>query len=331
MTRKWLAAIAAAGAFALAACSSGGAPDPGSSSGGDEAELGHLRVIQSVNKDYSAGGVDWAILENAWPEGLTVETVQGTSVAQALATGDADLTVGSVTRIMPPVLQDGLPVTLVGPTLDKWEQFFVVSTDWPSADSLADLKGARFGVTTFGSAGDLTVQAVAQAQGWTEGTDYTRQTLSDIGGLTAALQAGTIDAFAWGGPVPFQLQADGVANLLFGVGDELTWLPGGVIAVRNDVLQSRPAAVKAFCETYYAMNDLVLDDPDKAVAQFAEWQNISVDLAAEGYEYEKGLIATDSEMTDEQFDAIALGMKIQQEIDTDGATLRQYYVDCSTL
>jgi len=325
-SRPWrIGVVAIAGALALSACSGGGGSTPAAS--GDA--VGDVSIIQSVAQDFSTGGVDFASEQGLWPDGLTVQAQTGGAVAQALATGDVQIGVTSPTRVLGAIFQ-GLDVSIVGAGEDQWDQQIIVSKDFAAKD-ISGLKGARFGVTSFGSAGELSVREIAKAEGWAD-SDYQVVTLGDIAGLTAGLQSGSIDAFAWGGFAPFQLEQDGTANLLGFVSDIIGDLPTSVIAVRNDFIASNPATVKAFCDGYYAGNQYIIDNPEQAADQYIAWGEDAgaVPPAVEAY---APMLATDSSISDDAWQ----GMIEATQITTGGADfldvagIKKFYKSCDEL
>jgi ABC-type amino acid transport substrate-binding protein len=261
-----LSAVAVGVAIALTGCSAGGSTGGSSSTAKPQAAPVPLAVIQSVGQDFSTGGVDFADVNKTWPKSITVTNSASPNVAQALATGDAQIGITSPTRVMGAILQ-GLDVTIVGPGEKDWDQQVVARK---GITSLAGLKGAKFGITTFGSAGQFSVQAIAKKEGW-KTSDYSLVTLGTIDALTAALKAGQIDAFTWGAFAPFQLQQAGTANLLGYVSNLIGEMPTSVIAVNNDTIKNHPAAVKAFCSAYYASNKWIIKNPGKAATQYTAW------------------------------------------------------------
>jgi ABC-type nitrate/sulfonate/bicarbonate transport system substrate-binding protein len=312
----------------LTACSSGGSSSTSAaSSGGD---LGTLNVIQSVGQDFSTGAVDFADVWGNWPAGLTVKHSVGSAVAQALATGDVQVGVTSPTRVLAAILQ-GLDVSIVGSVENQWDQQIVVSNNF-KASSINDLQHARWGVSTFGSAGELSVREIAKAKGWAD-SDYTITTLNDINGLIAGLQNGTIDAFTWGAFAPFQMQEAGQAKLLGFVSDIIGPLPTSVIAVSNQAIQQNPAAIKAFCDTVYKTNQQEIADPTKTAAQFVTWGNSQAasDAAVKAY---LPMLATDPSISDQAFQNMIDGTKITSPdaaayLDLNG--IKKYYKNCDDL
>ena len=320
-----IAAVVAASTLALSACSGGSTASPESKT----QDLGKLRVIQSITHDLTMGGVEVAQLLDLYPDTLKVEIITGTQTAQALATKDVDIGVAAPTRIIGAMLE-GLEVTMVAPTIDVWDQYIVASKDF-GATKVEDLKGATFGTSTFGSASDYTIRKMADVLGWTK-DDYKIVTMGDINGLVAGLKNGTIDALLWGSFTPFQLEAEGYATVLGSARDLIGPAPLDVIAVRNEVLESRPEAVKAFCEGVHAANRTMQEDPKKALQIFTDWGLDPVILPAA---LEAGLpyLSTSSEITDEMLTNLVDATKftVANAADLNLEQMKGMYKNCDEL
>jgi len=327
--RMWLAAAAAAGALVLTACSSGGGTTP--TSGGSDAPLGNLNVTQSTSKDFAAGGVDLAEVHGDWPDGLTVTATVSGNVAQALATGDADIALTSPTRLLS-ALGQGLQVTIVGTTEQLWDQSIVAAPKY-KGKTIQDLKGATFGISSNGSAGDLTVKSIAAQYGWGD-SDYKEVTLGSIDAIVAALKSGQIDAYAWGGVIPQQMQLDGTGVILGPAAPFTGSLPTGLIVVQNSVIQSRPDAVKAFCSTYYKENAWIKTNTDEVQQQYATWFGTTADIAklAIQFEIDNDLLSNDDKIADDAFAAMVTASQRAGGDSTLSATdLKGLYTPCSSL
>lgn len=334
-TKMILAVVGVAAIASLAACSSTGSdtttPDVTTTESAAPVELGTLNTIQSVSKQFASSGMDLATEHGSWPDGLTVvQTVSG-KVAEAFAAGDADVGNTSAGRLLS-ALSQGLPVTIVGTADQHWDQIMIASPEY-AGKKLADLKGGTFGVTSNGSAGDLTVRSVAKGLGWSD-TDYSTVTLGDIAGMVAALKSGQIDAFPWGmTPLIYELEQDGTGVVL-GSTDQYLQQPTSLIIASNEVLASRPAAVKAFCETYYSENRWMIDNPDEAAKVFAGWDDVSIEAAAAAVDYyiDHEQLATDPSISDAGFQgmvnsAAILGIEGFPDVDS----IKAHYKSCYEL
>ncbi len=253
-----LAAIGAAAVAALAACSSTGggtttSPTPSASDGAPSFDNFTIKTAQSTGKDFSSGGIDWMLLHTSdLPAGLSITQNVTGQVAQALATGDVDIATTSPSRLLPAMLQ-GLPVTIVGTTEEKWDPVVVVGKEYAGdVKNPCDIKGAKVGITAAGSAGDLTTLSWAKKCGFTEGVDFTKVALGDGNALAAAFEAGQINFNPYGGLNAFNLIEKGYPSFN---ADLYVDMPTSVIAVRNDFLartrrRSRPSATRTTRRTH---------------------------------------------------------------------------------
>src|SRR5690606_3036925 len=119
-------------------------------------------------------------------------------------------------------------------------------------NDLAELKGHKFGISSFGSLGDLGAQLLAAEQGWDTG-DYERIALGGPDALAAGLSNGSIDAFAWTPLLPFALQGEGRAVAVVGdVAEAFAPYGASVIFVSRQAIDNHPRELKAFCEGFYS-------------------------------------------------------------------------------
>lgn len=327
MKRAGAAAFLTAAVMAITACGGGDNTPSAEPEGDAPASLGTVRVIQSISHDLTQGGVEIAQILDLYPDGLEVEIITGTAVAQALATGDVDMGVASPTRVTGAVLE-GLEATIVAPTLDVWDQYVVASLSL-GVDSIQEMEGVRWGVSTFGSAGDYSVRKVADTLGW---ADPDIVTMGDIAGLLAGLENGTIDAFMWGSFAPFEMEAQGHGVIVGSAQEVIGPMPLNIIAVRNDFLASNPAEVKAFCYGVLAANRAMQDDPAATQKIFEGW-GIPTEVVIPAMEAGLPLLSTSSLITDEQLenivDATRLTVSGAENFDLD--QMRAMYRNCDEL
>jgi ABC-type nitrate/sulfonate/bicarbonate transport system substrate-binding protein len=321
--RIHVAAVAGA-VLLVAACGSGEAASTGSSG------LGTVKVIETNEHELFAGGADVASHLALWNNSLDVEIAVGESVVEALATGDADIAIGAPNRFIGGIGQ-GLEATIVGPTIDVWSMFVVASTDHP-ATSLEGLRGARFGVTGFGTAGHYAVEKTAEQLGWGP-DDYSVVTMGDVNGLTAGLQNGAIDAFMWSGSTAFALEKAGHGSVIGSVRDVVGPNPLVVIAVRDEVIEERPAAVRAFCDGFYTANTRLQSDPALAERIFVDEWGWDADVASRVFEQELMALSTDGEITEQMLSNMvdAARLTVEGADDMDAQTMREMYTACETL
>jgi ABC-type nitrate/sulfonate/bicarbonate transport system substrate-binding protein len=293
---------------------------------------GPLRVILSSQYNLPLIGADAADHLGIFDDmGLEVELIESQDVVPALASGDADIAIASPNRFIGGIMA-GLEASIVGPTIDVWDQFFIVRADM-DVESLQDFPGGKIGISGFGSAGHYSAEKVASELGLEEGADYEIVTMGNLDGLKAGLSNGTIDAFAWSAQAALSLQQAGDAKILGHVSEVIGPNPLDVITVSNATIQERPQAVRAFCEAYYEGQRSFKEDEELATQVFVDEWDFDAAIAGDMVAASAPYLSTGDEMTDEMFDnmADATEFTIEDVGDVSGEDVRGMYTPCSDL
>ena len=305
----------------------------GGSSAAEEnpSKLGQLTVIETDQYDVPMAGADAAQELGLWKgTSLNVKIGVGEQLGQGLASGDADVAIGSPNRIIGAALQ-GLDAKIVGPTIGAWDQYIVASKK-SGATKPADLKGAKFGISSFGSAGDYSTAKLAESSGW-KNTDYKVVTMGNLQGLEAGLKNGTIDAFLWSAFPAYTLQESGDAKVLGSVRDDIGPNPLDVIAVNGKTLEERPKAVKAFCDGYYKAVRTLQADPKKTQKLFVEKWDKDPKVTPDVIHSELGLLSKNATITDPMMKNMIDATKytVQGAESLDMKAMRGLYKNCDSL
>jgi ABC-type nitrate/sulfonate/bicarbonate transport system substrate-binding protein len=329
ISRARQSAFLLAAALVLTACGGDDGGDASGDEGGTSSEP--LRVITAEQYDLPMIGADaglhLGIFEDA---GLDVEILAGQEAAQGLASGDVDIAIASPNRFIGAILE-GLDAKLVGPTIDVWGQYVIVREDLENAEAVDDLKGGRWGVSSFGSAGHYSVTKLADELGWAEG-DFEIVTLGDLEGLQAGLRNGTIDGFAWSAQAAFGLEHEGVARVIGNVGDVIGPNPLDVIAVSSRAIEERPDDIRKFCEGYYEAQTKFKEDPELAEKTFIEDWDFDPEVTPRILEAGLPLLSTSPDMVDEMFDNMAEATVFTIDgSEVTGDEVRDIYVNCYDL
>jgi len=187
MRIRVLAALAVTATLALGGC----AASPGGD-GGDDVDLGTVRIIGIGVPDFTAVDVEkWKLnLEEAGFD-VDFKTVEEEDAAlRAVVAGAADMYVGSLPSLITAVQNAGAEVKNVAVNAQSTSYVVLANNDIQSID---DLAGQIVGVNTPGSAGDTIMRLALEAEGFD--TDLPEYVV--IGGSSArvaALQAGQIAA-----------------------------------------------------------------------------------------------------------------------------------------
>jgi NitT/TauT family transport system substrate-binding protein len=130
----------------------------------------------------------------------------------------------------------------------------------PSITSPDQLKGKRIGLSSPGSLGDASVDALLRDKGWTE-NDVQKTFLKSTSAEVTALQTGAVDAIVTQPPTGTKTRAQGFHKVM-----DFTRYPSAANAyvTTTDFLKSHPAAVAAFVKS--EVECLAILHTDKAAA-----------------------------------------------------------------
>lgn len=265
--------------------------------------------------------------------GFTLEEVEAQDLGRAVASGAADIGIGSPTRLLPAILKGDFDAVMIGPTTQKFMLAFAVRKDLGITD-LADLKGHKFGVSSFGSLGDLGAQLLASEQGWTE-NDYERIALGGPDALAAGITNGSIDAFAWTPLLPFALQGEDKAVAIVGdVAEEFAPYGASVIFASPQAVKDNPRELKAFCEGFYEGNRILADDHDQLAELLIEGGGYTdSESLREAVNTFAPYLATSSEMNEDMLANVLKATQISSDSLEDATVedLAKHYVSCESL
>ena len=264
-----IAMVGAGAALALVAgCSSSGGGSGGtgqaanSGSGDGGTNLGTVRVITSSDNSLNFIGVEGNL--NQWADsGLSVKLISGDSgtVSSALASGSADigLQAGDTAGL---AIVKGLKAKIIGAMILPWNQYLIASTK-SGATKPEDLKGKKFGITSFGSGGDYATETMAKKLGWSKGDFSLVKIGGGPAGLSAALKSGTIDAFYWSSGTAYQIQEKGYGKIIGSAVDYVGPTAFEVFIASDDIIKNHPDQVKAFMQGYVNAVQQIKADPTK--------------------------------------------------------------------
>lgn len=257
-----------------------------------------LRVIVSTAHDPTMMGPEAADSLGLWAEcqpKVDVEFSFGQEVSAAMAAGSVDIGVTSPNALIAAIDQ-GLPAKIIGPSMSAWDMYAITDRKG-NFKSFRDLKGATFGITKYGSAGDYATRALAKSLDWSK-DDYRIVTLGSPEGLQAGVKSGTIDGYLWGVGPAYTLEEKGVAAVLGSVKDLVGPNAMTVFAATEEALEGRPDQVRSFMEcTYKAVSELQ-EDRGKAADLLTSW-DMSPEVAEKVIEGGLPLLSRDGTFTKE--------------------------------
>jgi NitT/TauT family transport system substrate-binding protein len=193
-------------------------------------------------------------------EGIKVDLIDATSstVSAAMASRNADISLQAGVKAVQD-MASGLEATLVAGCVLPWDQYILAAPS-VNAASPADLKGARFGISGFGSAGHFATMKIADSLGWSS-SDYEMVQLGSLDGMIAALKSGRIDGFIWSiEPVLTAVQG-GYGKNLGSVADLVGPNAFEAFSVRDEFTSDYPDLATKFFDGYFKAVAKLKADP----------------------------------------------------------------------
>lgn len=303
--RSRTAQLAAVLAVAMIAAACGGgdetaapapspAPTPSQAAPSDEVpDLGTIIMFLSVPQSdvflpaevgpplgkFEACGVDIRILTGASGQGML-----------SIAAGESDIVLTAMNQALSNIVQ-GVPAKMVAGQKNPWSQVLVVSKELADGGAV-DTAGLRaidtgadkmsIGISRLGSAGHLSSLRVAEFLGWAEDTDYEIIPLGGVNEITAGLEAGIIDMFAWSGGVAYNMEDKGVGRVIEDVvADAVGPIVFEGFVASNKFIEERPDALVAYMDCYFDYVAELKADPDEVVRLLSEWNysSLAIDRA----------------------------------------------------
>jgi len=261
-----------------------------------------VRVATSVSNSFPFIVVQAGESLGTWEDtGLDVQVVEGTTptIGQIMAGGQADIALAGANSEGANI-QSGVDMTIVASNLSYWDQRIIAR---PGITSVDELKGGNFGVTGAGSPGEYSIVKMAEELGWSE-SDYTLTSLGNLQALTAALSAGSIDAFAWSSQAAFQMEESGEGTIVAPGADYVGANVLQAFAVMDSFAEANPETVQTFFEAYFATVKKIQDDPQLFIDTLVnEWE---VDPAVAQRLAEESLpeLSSDGVITPDELDGI---------------------------
>lgn len=304
--------------------------------GGDTAaeDLGTVTVALSVPQSVPFLPADLGPELGKFEDcGVTVENITGESstVGRSLAAGEADIALQFGTRGVGEIMQ-GIPAKVVAGQENPWSQVIVVSDELAeqgieTADDIRNLEEEQlsFGISSFGSAGHLSVLRLAEFLEWTEGEQFEIVPLGGVNEITAGLESGTIDAFTWSREVAYTMETAGVGHVIEDIVAEAV---GPTIfeafLASDELINERPDAMKAYFECYFDFVQELKANPEQVTELAIEhWDKDpealeqTVDQIIEDW-------SDDGSATEEQLQGLADGAVFQND-EVDEAPIDEWW------
>jgi len=197
-----------------------------------------------------------------------------------------------------------------------------------AAQSFADLKGLRMGVTTVGSLSDWLTQRLALDQGWAN-TDIVSVPVGGAPSTRAAMETDQIDAAMIALEVAYQLENEGEWRVIGQASDYVDEFITHVVFATDDVIANNPDLVKRFLTGLWETLDWMKANKDEAVAITANVLQIPPEVIARTYDMEMPMFTEAGEFDPAAMDVLRqsfVEMQILPEAPADDVLLTTQFL-----
>ena len=215
-------------------------------------------------------------------------SLAGAQIPQALASGQAQMSIDDPTALIP-AIATGLPATFVASLTVSISPWVIVVAGNSTIQSLQQLHGQNFGVTTVGSTLNyLTQYELSKQLGWKLNTDYKVVGLGSVPSIYAALETGSIQATLQSVATVYNQLASGTFRSVYNF--SLPYPAVGLVAT-NSFIEQHPDAVLATVEAFLAAGAMWNTNGTLATSVLESQFKLSPEGAA--YAYGKTLFSSD--------------------------------------
>jgi ABC-type nitrate/sulfonate/bicarbonate transport system substrate-binding protein len=218
----------------------------------DAASAETLRVGTAVSDSFTFLPVRVGIAKGFFPkDGLDINVIDfqgGAKVHQGMVADAIDIAVAGSTDFQ--FLAKGSPELAVAAKSSRPPLGIIVGWDFPGT-TIADLKGRKIGVTSFGSLTEWLIRRLVRRQGWKPDDVTLVQTGGGFDSETALLMTHQIDATLGSPAKGLQLALTQRARLLlpsFDVGDDFL---AEVLFASKKILADDPNGVRQFLKAWF--------------------------------------------------------------------------------
>jgi ABC-type nitrate/sulfonate/bicarbonate transport system substrate-binding protein len=236
----------------------------------------------------------------------------GGKMVQGMIAGDIDIGIGAGVEMAHIVR--GVSMKAVCENASTLP-FLSVGVPWDSpVKSLEQLKGKTIGISSAGSLTDWLALQLAHKHGW--GTDGVKRVAigSSTAASTAAFRLKRIDAYIGGTSTFLAMAEKQVGRILAPVSTYMGSMASGTIFASNRLIESNPAAIRAFLAAWLETLEFVRTNKAQAVKLQSAITGFSENVMSQDYDIVIGMFTKDCRFKPESL-----------------ATLRQSFVDLKLL
>ncbi|MBJ3775553.1 ABC transporter substrate-binding protein [Acuticoccus mangrovi] len=233
-------------------------------------------------------------------DGLDVELVafrSGSDLARAVVSGAVDVAAGALIEALVPI-QQGQPYKVF------WGGMNNSVMDWyaiPSISSIADSKGARYGISSYGSLTDFVTRYALEKNGLNPETDVQIIPGGSSSARLAAMEAGQLDVNLLIPPAKFVAAEKGY-NKILSQSDIAPDYPYEVLYASESFIAENPNTVAALIDGIAKGVELAKSDGDRAIKEIEARTGVETKYATLAYDeivkqlYADGRLPTEAGM-----------------------------------
>jgi ABC-type nitrate/sulfonate/bicarbonate transport system substrate-binding protein len=219
----------------------------------------------------------------------------GGQANQIQLAGKADLAInGGLPGIA--AMVKGLPARFVGGISSRYGGWVIVVPSSSKAQSPADMKGKRIGITSPGSLTEFLAKRIPDA------------VTVPIGGFNeqmAALERGTTDGFVWTNEAAYTLAEKNAGHAAFDYGSLIKPNLTEVFQATNSLIENRPRALQAYLDGYYESVAYVKMHRDEVIDLTAKEFSTTKYVSTHLYDFIVNDISIDGEVPRANLDELA--------------------------
>jgi NitT/TauT family transport system substrate-binding protein len=288
------AALCALAALGVTAC--GGSDKSAGSADASGGQAKKLTLGLTVGTSFEVAmppqiAVEQGIFKKA---GLDVKVVAfqgGADLVKGLVSGAVDVGLGTGFDGVSAGAQ-GVPLKMFGSYMNDSPIYFAAKKNG-KVKTLDDLRGAKFGITRFGSLTDFVARVTARAKGLDPSKDMKIVALGGAPEQMAALKRGTTDVFAFGIDVPAQLETQGAGTI---IGSFAEIFPGGqhgVFEATDSYLKDNRQTAQRLMKAYFDTITWMKAHKPEVIASAQKFLNLTPKVAELTYDKLMPLYSTD--------------------------------------
>ncbi|HEY7298453.1 MAG TPA: ABC transporter substrate-binding protein [Xanthobacteraceae bacterium] len=278
--------------------------------GGPTKALDTVRLGKAVPNSFAFSTADIGVDAKIWQQegiDLDISAFRGDAqMQQALAAGSLDVAVGSGPGLG--FRAKGVPAIGVAAMYGPPSNLALSVLARSSIRSIADLKGARIGVTTAGSLTDWLTRRLAQQQGWgPEGIKILA--LGAVPARLGAMERNELDGMVIESATAYELEEQGKGRTILLFGNIEKHFYTHVIYATDELTGKRPELLRRFLRGWFKTVAFMKANKAAAVKSAARVVQVRESIVSKVYDTQIGDFSVDGAWDPQAIDVIRNSLK----------------------